>query len=144
MRKDFLFDPYQLWEALAYGADAVLLIAAILEAEQLRDLIQQANELGLDTLLEVHNEEEAQKALAVNPDLIGINNRDLKDFSVDLATTERLMKEIPDSIAVVSESGIHTEEDAVRLADCGVSALLIGEALVTADDPKAKMREFLV
>lgn len=144
LRKDFLFDPYQLWEALAYGADAVLLIAAILEPQLLKDLSQQAHKLNLDILVEVHNEEEVQKALAADPDLIGINNRNLRDFTVDLATTERLRKEIPEKFPVVGESGIHTRDDALRLADCGVDALLIGEALVTADDPKAKMREFLV
>jgi indole-3-glycerol phosphate synthase len=144
LRKDFLFDPYHLWEARAYGADAVLLIAAILDDAQLRDLIAQARELEMDSLVEVHDEAQIERALGAGADLIGINNRDLRTFDVDLATTERLRPVIPDDKVVVSESGIFTHEDVERLAACGVHAVLVGEALITADDVRNKMREFLI
>jgi indole-3-glycerol phosphate synthase len=144
LRKDFLFDPYHLWEARAYGADAVLLIAAILDDTQLRDLIAQARDLEMDSLVEVHDEEQIGRALVAGADLIGINNRDLRTFDVDLATTERLRPLIPDDKVVVSESGIFTREDVERLAACGVHAVLVGEALITADDVRNKMREFLI
>ncbi|MEX1255485.1 MAG: indole-3-glycerol phosphate synthase TrpC [Dehalococcoidia bacterium] len=144
LRKDFLFDPYHLWEARAYGADAVLLIAAILDDAQLRDLIAQARELEMDSLVEVHDEDQVARGLAAGADLIGINNRDLRTFDVDLATTERLRPLIPADKVVVSESGILTHEDVERLAACGVHAVLVGEALITSNDVRNKMREFLI
>jgi indole-3-glycerol phosphate synthase len=144
LRKDFLFDPYHLWEARAYGADAVLLIAAILEEAQLRDLIAQARDLEMDALVEVHDEQQIEHALAAGADMIGINNRDLRTFDVDLVTTERLRPFIPAEKVVVSESGISGKADVERLADCGVHAILVGEALVTAQDCREKMREFLL
>ncbi|OGO51202.1 MAG: hypothetical protein A2148_09045 [Chloroflexi bacterium RBG_16_68_14] len=144
LRKDFLFDSYHLWEARGYGADAVLLIAAILDDAQLRDLIQQARELELESLVEVHDEAEVERALRAGADLIGINNRDLRTFEVDLATTERLRPLVPDDKVVVSESGIFTRADVERLADCGVHAVLVGEALVTASNVREKLREFVV
>jgi indole-3-glycerol phosphate synthase len=144
LRKDFLFDPYHLWEARAYGADAVLLIAAILDGAQLRDLTAQARELEMDALVEVHDEGEVERALAAGADLIGVNNRDLRTFEVDLATTERLRPLIPDDKVVVSESGILGKADVERLAACGVHAVLVGEALVTSTDVREKMREFLL
>jgi indole-3-glycerol phosphate synthase len=144
LRKDFLFDEYQLWEARAYGADAVLLIVAILDDAQLRGLIEQARELEMDALVEVHDEREVERALAAGADLIGINNRDLKTFDVDLGTTEHLRPLIPDDKCVVSESGIFTRADVERLADIGVHATLVGEALITAKDVREKMREFLI
>ena len=144
LRKDFLFDPYHLWEARAYGADAVLLIAAILDDAQLRDMIAQARELEMDSLVEVHDEPQVERALGAGADLIGINNRDLRTFDVDLATTERLRPLIPGDKVVVSESGIFTHADVERLAACGVHAVLVGEALITADDVRNKMREFLL
>jgi len=144
LRKDFLFDPYHLWEARSYGADAVLLIAAILDDAQLRDLIAQARELELDALVEVHDEPQVERALKAGAELIGINNRDLHTFDVDLATTERLRPLIPDDKVVVSESGILTRADVERLAACGVHAVLVGEALITASDVREKMREFVV
>jgi indole-3-glycerol phosphate synthase len=144
LRKDFLFDEYQLWEARAYGADAVLLIVAILDDAQLRDLIAQARELEMDALVEVHDEREVERALGAGADLVGINNRDLKTFDVDLATTERLRPLIPNDKCVVSESGIFTHADVERLADIGVHATLVGEALITAKDVREKMREFLI
>lgn len=143
LRKDFLFDPYHLWEARAYGADAVLLITAILDDAQLRDLVDQARGLEMDALVEVHDESEVERALRAGADLIGINNRDLRTFDVDLATTERLRPLIPGDKVVVSESGVFTRADVDRLAACGVHAVLVGEALVTATDVRDKMREFL-
>ena len=144
LRKDFLFDPYHLWESRAYGADAVLLIVAILEDGQLRDLIGQARELEMESLVEVHDESQVERALAAGADLIGINNRDLRTFEVDLATTERLRPLIPDDKVVISESGIATRADVERLASCGVHAVLVGEALIVSNDVRNKMRDFLV
>ena len=144
LRKDFLFDPYHLWEARAYGADTVLLIAAILDNSRLRDLTDQAREMEMESLVEVHDEAEVERALKAGGDLMAINNRDLRTFDVDLATTERLRPLIPDDKVVVSESGIATKADVERLADCGVHAVLVGEALVTASDVRDKMREFVV
>ncbi len=144
LRKDFLFDPYHLWEARAYGADAVLLIVAILDDARLRELIDQARELEMESLVEVHDEAEVERALRAGADLIGINNRDLRTFEVDLATTERLRPLIPDDKVVISESGISTRADAERLADCGVHAVLVGEALVTSTDVRNKMQEFVI
>jgi len=144
LRKDFLFDPYHMWEARGYGADAVLLIAAILEETQLRDLIAQARDLEMDSLVEVHDEEQIERALAAGAEMIGINNRDLRTFDVDLATTERLRPLIPSDKVVVSESGISGSEDVERLANCGVHAILVGEALITAKDVREKMRDFVL
>ncbi len=144
VRKDFLFDPYHLWESRAYGADAVLLITAILSDDLLRDLMQQARELELECLVEVHNEEEIERAVAAGADIIGINNRDLRTFEVDLATTERLRPLIPAEKVVVSESGISTRADVERLAAAGVHAVLVGEALITATNVRSKLRELIV
>ena len=144
LRKDFLFDPYHLWESRAYGADAVLLIVAILEDAQLRDLIGQARELEMESLVEVHDEAQVERALAAGADLIGINNRDLRTFEVDLATTERLRPLVPDDKVVISESGIATRADVERLASCGVHAVLVGEALIVSNDVRNKMRDFLI
>jgi indole-3-glycerol phosphate synthase len=144
LRKDFLFDSYHLWEARSYGADAILLIAAILDDTQLHDLIEQARGLDMESLVEVHDETEVERALKAGADLIGINNRDLRTFEVDLATTERLRPLVPEDKVVVSESGISGRADAERLADCGVHAVLVGEALVTSNAVREKMREFLV
>jgi indole-3-glycerol phosphate synthase len=144
LRKDFLFDPYHLWEARAYGADAVLLIAAILSREELASLTAQAGEMEMECLVEVHDERDVQKALEAGAYLIGINNRDLRSFETDLAVTERLRPLIPDDRVVVSESGIFTRADVERLADAGVQAILVGEALITAPDTRVKMQELLV
>jgi len=143
LRKDFLFDEYQLYEARRYGADAVLLITAILEQPLLAELIAVAQALGMAALVEVHDEAEMERALQVSPPLIGINNRDLRTFEVDLATTERLRPLAPPQLPVVAESGIFTREDLRRLQACHVQAALIGEALVTAPDPAARLRELL-
>ena len=144
LRKDFLFDPYHIWESRAYGADVVLLIAAILEDAQLKDLIEQARELEMEALVEVHDEAQVERALVAGADLIGINNRDLRTFDVDLETTERLRKLVPDDKVVVSESGIRGLEDVERLAKSGIHAVLVGEALITAKDVREKMREFVL
>jgi indole-3-glycerol phosphate synthase len=144
LRKDFIFDPYQLHESRAYGADAVLLIVSILTDDELRSLVDLAHELQMECLVEVASEEEVERALKLDADLIGINNRDLRTFDVDLAVTERLRPLIPDDRAVVALSGVHTREDAERMARAGVHAVLVGEALMTAKDVREKMREFLI
>lgn len=139
--KDFFVDPYQVYEARIQGADAVLLIASVLSAEEMLLLMGQAQKLDLDCLVEVHDEAELEKTLAVGASLIGVNNRNLADFSVDLGTTLRLCPLIPGGITVVSESGIRSAGDARRLTDAGVDALLVGELLVSSPDPEARMRE---
>ena len=141
LRKDFLFDHYQLYEARVHGADAVLLIAAILNPALLAQLIGLVKALDMDALVEVHDELELERALMASADLIGVNNRDLRTFEVDLAITERLRPLIPAEVTVVAESGILTRADIQRLQALDVHAVLIGEALVTAPDPAAKIRE---
>lgn len=142
LRKDFLLVPVQLYESRAAGADAILLIVAALEEAMLRDLHALALELGLAALVEVHTAEEVERALRLpNVRLIGINNRDLTTFDVSLETTARLRPLIPPDITVVSESGFFTAGDVRRVAECGVDAVLVGEALVTAGDIGAKVRE---
>ncbi len=140
LRKDFIVDPYQLHEASAFGADAVLLIVAALEQGELASMYETARDLGLDVLVEVHDGEELQRALDVGADIVGINNRDLRDFSVDLQRTEQLMDAIPPEVTVVSESGIADVGQIVRLRARGVSAVLVGESLMRATDPAAALR----
>ena len=130
LRKDFMIDEYQLWEAKAIGADVILLIAACLTPAEIRHLGQKAHELGLEVLLEVHDREELEQSICEYVDMVGVNNRNLKTFVVDLATTEELAEEVPEDIILVSESGIKTVEDAQRVADCGADALLVGETLM--------------
>jgi indole-3-glycerol phosphate synthase len=141
LRKDFIFDMYQIFEARAYGADAVLLIAAILNPGLLTSFISLARSLGLECLVEVHDEPELERALTAGAEIVGINNRDLRTFEVDLATTERLRPLAPPEVTVVAESGVHTRADVRRLAALDVHGVLIGEALVVADDPAEKIRE---
>jgi len=141
LRKDFLIDKYQVYEARCAGADAVLLICAILEANTLDKLTTCAKSLGMDALVEVHNEKDLQLAVSVGADLFGINNRDLRSFEVNLAATEHLAPLVPHGSTIIAESGIFTRADIRRLEACGVSAVLIGEALVTASDPGTKIRE---
>jgi indole-3-glycerol phosphate synthase len=143
LRKEFIIDPLQIEEAAVYGADAILLIAAILETAQLREFRLQAEEAGMDVLVEVHNEAELAKALAAESKLIGINNRNLNDFSVDLNTTFRLQQEIPADIPVVSESGISSREDMLRLKKSGITAALIGESLMRSADQGTTLQDFL-
>jgi indole-3-glycerol phosphate synthase len=140
LRKDFIVDDYQLYEAKVARADAVLLIVAALQPEQLRALHERAGTLGLDVLVEVHDREELRAALSVGAKLIGINNRDLRDFSVDVERTERLMGEVPAGVTVVSESGIVQAEQLSRLEDAGVAAVLVGETLMRSADPEAALR----
>jgi indole-3-glycerol phosphate synthase len=143
LRKDFIFDAYQVYEARAHGADAILLIVAILEREQLAELQRLARRLGMECLVEVHNEAELEIALRCDARVIGINNRDLKTFAVDLTTTARLKPHIPSDRIVVSESGIKTRDDMKKLRSWGVDAVLIGEALMSSPDISTKMRELL-
>jgi indole-3-glycerol phosphate synthase len=144
LRKDFLFDPYHLYEARAAGADAVLLIAAILPDGPLAELLALARELGLGTLVEVHDEAELERVLRTDAEVIGINNRDLRTFLTDLTVTERLRPLIPDGRVIVSESGIHTRGDAERVRAIGVDAVLVGEALMTSENVIGRMKEFMV
>jgi indole-3-glycerol phosphate synthase len=141
--KDFILDGYQIYKARAYGADAMLLIVAILSQHELKSLLDTTHSLGMSALVEVHNREELMKALKVSPGIIGINNRNLGEFSVNLETTSKLRPLIPEGILVVSESGIHTRDDVIRLQQAGANAILVGEALVTSPDPAAKIAELL-
>jgi indole-3-glycerol phosphate synthase len=134
LRKDFIFDPYQLYESRAAGADAVLLIAAVLDENELKRLLKLAAALDLQALVEVHNETEINQALAADSKIIGINNRDLQTFNVDLNTTARLRGMIPTSVAVVAESGIKTTDDIRKMAEIGVDAVLVGQTLVQSKD----------
>jgi indole-3-glycerol phosphate synthase len=143
LRKDFVVDEYQLLEARAHGADAVLLIVSILEPPRLADLDQAARGLGLSVLVEVHDEGELDAAARLGARLIGINNRDLKTFRTDLATTERLAPRAPAGTTVVSESGIASRADVGRVAAAGAHAVLVGEALSRSGDPAGKIRELL-
>jgi indole-3-glycerol phosphate synthase len=144
LRKDFIFDPYQVYESRAYGADALLLIAAILSRSQLEELLSLSHSLGLKCLVEIHHESEIEKALINSSvEVIGINNRDLSTFTVDINTTRRLRPLIPANIIVVSESGIQNRNDIYKLKEWRVDAALIGEALVTASDISSKMKELL-
>jgi indole-3-glycerol phosphate synthase len=140
LRKDFVVDPYQLYEASAAGADAVLLIVAALEQEALTSLQGEARSLGLDVLVEVHDSLELERALAVDADVVGVNNRDLRDFSIDVERTERLMDEVPPGVIVVSESGIGGADQILRLRERGVQAVLVGEMLMRSGDPAAALR----
>ena len=143
LRKDFLIDPYQVLEARAAGADAVLLIVAALGRERLTQLMGTASELGMDTLVEVHDEDEVELAVETGAELIGINNRDLHSLEVDLGTTFRLMADVPAGTVVVAESGITERGHVSDLEDAGVDAILVGEALMRADDPSHVVRELL-
>jgi indole-3-glycerol phosphate synthase len=143
LRKDFFIDSYQVYEARVYGADCVLMIVAILSPEKLSELLQLSHQLGMTCLVEVHNEAELESAIKSEVAIIGINNRDLNTFKVDLKTTARLRPLIPHDRIVVSESGIKTRKDMQKLTEWGVNAALIGEALITAPDIAAKMKELL-
>lgn len=144
LRKDFLLDVYQVYEARVYGADAVLLIVAALEDEILRELLDATHELGMQALVEVHTESEMVRALSAGAQIIGINNRDLHTFTTSLETTEWLISCLPAGITrpvLVSESGIHTSADVVRVRQAGADAVLVGEALVTAPDIGARVSD---
>jgi indole-3-glycerol phosphate synthase len=143
LRKDFIFDPYQVYESRAYGADSILLIVAILTPEKLSELLQLSHKLNMMCLVEVHNKEEMETAIKREAKIIGINNRDLNTFKVDLKTTARLRPLIPPDRIVVSESGIKSREDMNKLKEWGVNAALIGEALMSTPDIATKIRELL-
>src|SRR5215471_2337187 len=143
LRKDFLFDPYQVYEARAFGASAILLIVAILSDEQLTELSTLAHALGLDCLIEVHNEAELQRALACGVQLLGINNRDLRTFHTTIKTSERLLRLVPPEVTVVSESGLSRGEQLSRLEAHGARAFLIGETFMAAPDPGVPLRALL-
>ena len=139
LRKDFIVDPYQLCEARVAGAHAVLLIVAALQRDDLAALHAEALRIGLDVLVEVHDERELAEALDLGADIVGVNNRDLRDFSVDMRRTERLMGRMPSGVTVVSESGISSPDQLRRLGEHGVAAVLVGESLMRADDPAAAL-----
>ena len=143
LRKDFILDPYQVYESCAMGAAAILLIVAALTDDELKELQQLARTFGLDVLVEVHDGEELERAAAVGANLIGINNRDLQTFDVNLDTTLDLAPQAPEDAVVVAESGIHSAEDIARIRAGGVNAFLIGENLMRADDPGARLAELL-
>jgi indole-3-glycerol phosphate synthase len=143
LRKDFVFDPYQLYEARAYGADAVLLIVAALPEALLHDLMRVAEELELDALVEVHDRAELDQAVRCGARLVGINNRDLRTFRTTLATTEHLLPAVPEDTLVVAESGIQGAAEIERLRRAGARAFLIGETLMRAHDPGQKLAELL-
>ncbi len=140
LRKDFMVDEYQVYEARAAAADAVLLIVAALEPDGLQALLNLAEELGMAALVEAHNEAELARALDAGARVVGVNNRDLTSFEVDLATTERLAPMVPEDRLLVTESGVHAREDVQRLAKAGVDAALVGTALMRADDPGRALR----
>jgi indole-3-glycerol phosphate synthase len=144
LRKDFIIDPYQIFESRAYGADCLLLIVAALKPELLQDMMKISQRLGMSCLVEVHNEDELQIALQCDAQIIGINNRDLATFDVDMTTTERLRPLIPGDRVVISESGISTRQDMLKLKKWKVDAALIGEALMTSNDIGKKMKELRV
>ena len=143
LRKDFIYDSYQVYESRACGADALLLIVALLDPQQLAGLLRLSHEMGMACLVEVHNEAEVEAALSSGAGIIGINNRNLNTFAVDLAVTRRLRPLIPPDRTVVSESGIKNRSDIARLREWGVNAVLVGESLMSAPDIAAKMRELL-
>jgi indole-3-glycerol phosphate synthase len=140
LRKDFIVDPYQLYEAAAAGADAILLIVAALELPVLDSLLREAGALDLDALVEVHDERELEQALEVEADVLGLNNRDLADFSVDIERTYELLSDVPAGKTVVSESGFSSRDELDELERVGVDAVLIGETLMRADDIEAATR----
>ena len=144
LRKDFVIDPYQVYEARAIGADCILLIVACLSDAQLSELSGLANELGLDVLVEVHDGEELERALPLGNRLVGINNRNLRSFEVSLQTTLDLLKNIPEDRIVVTESGIHMPEDVALMQTHNVHAFLVGEAFMRAEDPGEKLAELFV
>ncbi|TBW27590.1 indole-3-glycerol phosphate synthase TrpC [Gramella sp. KN1008] len=143
LRKEFMIDEYQVLEAKAHGADAILLIAAVLTEKQMAYLAESAKKLGMDVLLEIHNEEELQKSLKVNADMIGVNNRNLKTFKVDIANSKKLSALIPDEFVKVSESGISDTAAIADLKNYGFEGFLIGENFMKTDDPGAAATKFI-
>ncbi len=144
LRKDFIIDPYQVYESVLAGADAVLLIVAALTQKKLGELLALTERLGLDALVEVHSESELEKALKAGAKIIGINNRNLKTLHINVRTTEKIMKSAPKGKTYVSESGISSKEDVLQVKATGVHAILVGSAIVTAPDRIAKIRELML
>ena len=143
LRKDFMIDPYQIYETKASGGDCILLIVAALDLVQLKDFSQLAGELDLDVLIEVHSEDELNTALSIDPKLVGINNRDLTTFEVDKNLATELSKKIPKDVIVVSESGISSREDIVFAKEQGIHSFLIGESFMREPSPGKALREIL-
>jgi len=143
LRKDFIIDEYQILEATAHGADALLLIVSILDKDSLNKLCEKSKKLHLDVVVEVHTESELKTALEVGAEIIGINNRNLDDFSIDLKTAERLIPQIPKDKLIIVESGIETVEDAKNFKNLGVSGILVGEALMKSDNIENTVKQFL-
>ncbi len=143
LRKDFIVDPWQVWEARAAGADAFLLIVAILDDETLRELLELGRSLKMEPLVEVHSREELGRAIAVGARIIGVNNRDLRDFRVRIETSLELIEDVPDECIAVSESGLRTHEDLARLRSAGFDAFLVGEHLMKPADPAAPLRAII-
>lgn len=141
LRKDFIIDPYQVYEARAIGADCILLIVAALDDASLTELTDLARQLGMDVLMEVHDGEELERTLAIEGPLLGINNRNLRTFETRLSTTLDLLSRIPKGRTVVTESGIHTPEDVTLMREHGVNAFLVGEAFMVAADPGARLKD---
>ncbi|NWF91654.1 MAG: indole-3-glycerol phosphate synthase TrpC [Syntrophaceae bacterium] len=143
LQKDFILDPFQIYEGRASGADAILLIAALLDREQLGDFVNLARNVGLTPLVEIHSEDDLEKISTLNLSLIGINNRDLRSLKVDLKTTLRLKREIRPGIKVISESGIRSSEDVRLLKEAGIDGILVGEILMRSSDPASKIKELV-
>ena len=141
MRKEFIFDPYQIYEARAFGADAILLIVSMLDRSQIKEFMELASSLWIQCLIEVHDEEELHIAIDCGADIIGINNRDLKTFETTLETTETLAPLVPSGTIIVSESGISNRGDVDRVMAAGAGAILVGESLVRSSDPSGQLRE---
>ncbi|MEM8768947.1 MAG: indole-3-glycerol phosphate synthase TrpC [Pseudomonadota bacterium] len=140
LRKEFIVDAYQIAESRSLGADCILLIVSALSAQELKGYHKAANDLGMDVLIEVHDEAELDAALALDPGLVGINNRNLKTFETTLETTFRLLARIPDDVLVVTESGIHTADDVAAMRERSVNAFLVGEAFMRAEDPGSALK----
>lgn len=142
IRKDFIIDPYQIYEAKVIGADCILLIVAILSDEQLREYYDLATSLGLDVLVETHDEAEMERALRLSPKIVGVNNRNLKDFTISLENTKRLRPMVPEGTVFVSESGVTADEHIRFLKACKVDALLIGGAFMLSEHPRTLAAEW--
>ncbi len=143
LRKDFIIDKYQIYQSRAYGADTILLISNILDEKKLKEFIEIARKIGMEPLVEVHTEEDLKKGLDCGAEIIGINNRDLNTFKVDISVTERLIRYIPDDKLVISESGINSRGDLIRLKSLGVDGFLIGEAFMRENNIEKKLMEFI-
>ena len=141
LRKDFILDRYQIFQARAIGADCILLIASILDSSQMTAFSEQARQLGMDVLLEIHNADELAQALQIESSIIGINNRNLKNFQTDIEISKRLVRKVPSERLVVSESGIHSTQQVAELRNAGIHTFLVGESLMRAPDPGVALRE---